>query len=140
MNLEKSFLIPRRQLVHLGVKVDFPTASVRPTLNKSVPVAVEAASVASSSSVTLPRLESLLEKLVALEKVFRFGRLHLRALPSFLLHELLEVVFSGGLFLSRRSYFVERSDSPTSMGPSPSAQTDAHRVYRCIDSRLGCLL
>ena len=45
MNLEKSSLLPCRKLVHLGVEWDFRTASVRPPMAKSVPVAVEAASV-----------------------------------------------------------------------------------------------
>ena len=88
VNLEKSSLLPCRRLVHLGVEWDFQTASVRPPLDKSGPVAVEAEYVASTPSVPLPRLESLLGKLVALEKLVSFGRLHLRAFQSFLLHEL----------------------------------------------------
>ena len=87
VNLHKSSLIPRRRLVHLGVEWDFENTSVPPALEKSVPVAVDAASVASAPSVTLLRLSSLLGKLVLLEKLVLYSRLCLRAFQTFLLHE-----------------------------------------------------
>ena len=74
---------------------------MRPPLDKSVPVAVEVASVASASPVTLPRLKSLHGKLVAFEKLDRLSRLHLRALQSFLLHEIRRSSFQVALSDSR---------------------------------------
>ena len=66
VNLEKSSLVPSTQLIHLCVEWNFDSASVRPPPAKSVTVATEATHLAASHSVTLPRLESFLGKLVAL--------------------------------------------------------------------------
>ena len=88
VNLEKSSLVPSTQLVHLGVEWNFESASVRPPSAKAVTVATEATQLAASHSVTLPRLESFLGKLVALEKLVQYGRTHLRGIQALLLLEL----------------------------------------------------
>ena len=51
-------------------------------------MATEATQLAESHSVTLPRWESFLGKLVALEKLVQCGRAHLRGIQSLLLLEL----------------------------------------------------
>ena len=88
VNLEKSSLVPPRQLVYLGVEWNFESASVRPPSAKSESVNLEALHLASVEAVTLPRLESFLGKLVALEKFVQYGRAHFRHLQLQLIREL----------------------------------------------------
>ena len=88
VNLDKSHLEPSRCLVHLGVAWDFRRATVRPPTDKLQDVVSLATRIRHTSSSPQSLFESLLGKLVSLEKLVPYGRLHYRQLQRFLLASL----------------------------------------------------
>ena len=88
VNLEKSCLGATRRLIHLGVEWDFEHAHARNPIPRSDEVRALAVRVASAPLTPLPTLESLLGKLVSLEKLVPYGRLHFRRFQQAVLLEL----------------------------------------------------
>ena len=88
MNLDKSHLTPTQHLCHLGVQWDFHLALVRPPDDKLLDVRRITAQLLHTSEAPIPLLESLMGKLVAVEKLVPYGRLHYRAFQWFLLRML----------------------------------------------------
>ena len=140
----RSPLVPSTQLVHLGVEWNFASASVRPPPAKSVTMATEATHLAASHSVTLPRLESFLGKLVALKKLVQYGRTHLRGIQALLLLELRVgrtfrwVTLTDDAKADMR-WWSDRGSSAT-VDPLSSPETRHTHLYRYVDTRLGLLV
>ena len=88
VTLEKSCWSASRRLIHLGVEWDFEWARVRNPVPRTKEVGSLAARVASAPLTPLPTLESLLGKLVSLEKLVPYGRLHFRRFQMSILLEL----------------------------------------------------
>ena len=88
VNLDKSHLTPTQHLCHLGVQWDFHLALVRPPDDKLLDVRRITAQLLHTSEAPIPLLESLMGKLVAMEKLVPYGRLHYRAFQWFLLRML----------------------------------------------------
>ena len=88
VNLGKSCLTSSRQLIHLGVEWDFLAARARNPVSRTDQVRALATLVASAPCSPLPSLESLLGKLVSLEKLVPYGRLHFRHFQRDVLVEL----------------------------------------------------
>ena len=78
VNLEKSALSPSQRLVHLGVDWDFRLAQVKTPQDKIDVIAETAGRIASANRSPLPLLESLMGRLISVERVVHFGRLHYR--------------------------------------------------------------
>ena len=87
VNLEKSCLSSSRRLIHLGVEWDFEKALARNPVPRTEEVRSLATRVAHASLAPLPTLESLLGKLVSLEKLVAYGRLHFRSFQRDVLAE-----------------------------------------------------
>ena len=88
VNLEKSHLSAARSLTHLGVLWDFKSAQLRTPDDKITAITRIAKLVCSSRRSPLPLLETLMGKMVAVEKCVPFGRLHYRRFQRELLKEL----------------------------------------------------
>ena len=88
VNLEKSVLVATQQLVHLGTLWDFKNALVRPTDERVDNIRQTALRAATVIRFPLPLLESLMGKLVSVERTVPWGRLHYRAFQKDLLREL----------------------------------------------------
>jgi hypothetical protein len=88
VNLKKSVLLPSRQLVHMGMLWDFENAKVRVPDEKIEKICHEATRFLKATSCQLPLAESLMGKLVSVEKVVPWGRLHFRMFQKQLLSEL----------------------------------------------------
>ena len=88
VNLKKSVLQASRTLVHLGVLWDFELGRMRPPDEKVVQITSLAKRVTETARYPLPLLESLMGKIVSVEKVVPLGRLNYRAFQQVLLHEL----------------------------------------------------
>ena len=88
VNLKKSVLRASRQLVHLGTLWDFETAQVRPTDEKIDNITKMAHVAAQATRMPLPTMESLMGKMVSVERLIPMGRLNYRDFQSILLTEL----------------------------------------------------
>ena len=88
VNLEKSCLFSSRRLIHLGVEWDFEFALARNPLPRSDAVRSLATRVADAPFTPLSTLESLLGKLVSLETLVPYGRLHFRHFQLCVLSEI----------------------------------------------------
>ena len=88
VNLKKSQLQPTRQLVHLGTLWDFKKAQVRVPDDKVEAITTLASKVYQSRRSSLPLLETLMGKLVSVEKLVPWGRFNLRGFQSQLITEL----------------------------------------------------
>ena len=88
VNLQKSILKASRQLVHLGTLWDFDVGKVRPPDEKINAISQMAHVAAKSTRIPLPTMESLMGKMVSVERLVPMGRLNYRAFQADLLHEL----------------------------------------------------
>ena len=88
VNLDKSVLVASRSLVHLGVLWDFKAGRVRPTDERIESIRATAMRAAQVIRFPLPLLESLMGKLVSVERTVPWGRLHYRSFQTALLREL----------------------------------------------------
>ena len=84
VNLAKSHLQPTQHICHLGVQWDFRLALVRPPDEKLDDVIRLTTQVLHTAGSPIPLLETLMGKLVAMEKLVPYGRLHYRAFQRFL--------------------------------------------------------
>ena len=78
VNLEKSQLMTTQSLVHLGVQWEFDTARVRVSDKKGEELKEISTRVLAHKRSPLPLLESLLGKMISVEKCIKNGRLHYR--------------------------------------------------------------
>ena len=88
VNLKKSQLQPTQQLVHLGTLWDFADARVRTPDDKVEAISTLAQKVVQSRRSSLSLLESLMGKLVSVEKLVPWGRLNFRAFQAQMIAEL----------------------------------------------------
>jgi hypothetical protein len=88
VNLEKSHLQASRRLVHLGVLWDFKDACVSTPQDKIEAITKVAAQMSNTRATPLPLAESLMGKMVSVEKQVQFGRFHYRKFQAELLAEL----------------------------------------------------
>ena len=88
VNLEKSHLQASRSLIHLGVLWDFKNARLRTPDDKITSITRIARLITTSRRSPLPLLETLMGKMVAVEKCVHLGRLHYRHFQRDLLREL----------------------------------------------------
>ena len=88
VNLEKSQLVATQQLVHLGVLWNFKDATLRPTDDKIESISKLATQVKTVRRSTLQSLESLMGKMISVEKFIPWARLHYRVYQRNLLKEL----------------------------------------------------
>ena len=76
VNLGKSHLVPSETLTHLGVTWNFKDATISCPENQINTISTEAKIIGRKGRALISRLESLLGKLVAFEKVIPFGRIN----------------------------------------------------------------
>ena len=88
VNLGKSHLTPSQTLTHLGVTWNFKDATIACPEKQIVSISTEAKIIGRKGRALISRLESLLGKLVAFEKVVPFGRINYRPLQRSVLNHL----------------------------------------------------
>ena len=88
VNLGKSHLTPSQTLTHLGVTWNFKDATIACPEKQIVSISTEAKIIGRKGRALISRLESLLGKLVAFEKVVPFGRINYRSFQRSVLNHL----------------------------------------------------